>query len=119
MTDATHGVPQEVRSFLLTPAERTRPIPSASLALISVLLTFVHVMLWVPAVGPLGLRSLPVALLAAAVAWVAFFRREQIDGTGWRGVALRAGSRLAVAGAVVISSVFLFRVAAGAVYVNC
>jgi hypothetical protein len=119
MTDITYGGRQEATSFRLTPAERALPIPSISLALMSVLLTFVHVMLWVPMMGPLGLRSLPVALLAAAVAWVAFFKREKTDGTGWRRIVLGAGSRLAVAAAVVVSTMFLFRAAAGAVYIGC
>jgi hypothetical protein len=50
---------------------------------------------------------------------VAFFKREKTDGTGWRRIVLGAGSRLAVAAAVVVSTMFLFRAAAGAVYIGC
>jgi hypothetical protein len=119
MTGAKRDKTMEAVSFHLTPAERACPVPSIAWALMSVLLAFVHVMVWVPLRGPLGLHSLPVAVVAAALAWVAFFRRETVNGKGWRAFVRRAGSRLAVGAAVVISSLFAFRAAAGALMLGC
>jgi hypothetical protein len=49
---------------------------------------------------------------------MAFIKREEAEGRGWRRLVLKAGARLAVAVAVVVSSIFLFRAAAAAFYVN-